>query len=174
MSELKRYMNLFTEIDSETADKVVSWISDHNERDEFKSITLNINSNGGSIYHGMAIINAMQFSSVDVKTVCYANASSMAAHVFVAGAHRTMFKNSSLLFHSSIVADGQYPVEQAEANMADLKVVDDYLSGQIADGSNMTKRRFKKEFCTPINRYVYSDEAKALGLCEYVINLGGK
>src|SRR5438105_3978477 len=51
-----------------------------------KDIQLYINSPGGSVYAGLAIIDTMNFIKPDVSTICIGMAASMGAHLLAAGA----------------------------------------------------------------------------------------
>lgn len=162
-------MTLFDEIDSETSTKIVSWIINANmDEDKHPYLNLFINSQGGSIYHGIAIINAMRTSQIPIHTVCIGCASSMAANVFIQGmaGFRYMHKNTSLMFHSARVETSSVPIEQLEIELSSTKWLEDRINEQIAENSGMSVEMIKSEFSAPLDRYIYVDEAIALGLCD--------
>lgn len=172
MSEsFKPFMTLFEEINHEVADRVVSWIVEANmlgQESRPPYLYLIINSPGGSIYHGIGIMNAMIESAIPIHTACAGSASSMAAHIFIQGERgfRYMQKWSSLLFHSSRVGYDIVPMEQMERCIEDTKLVNNYLDQQIVDCSRLTLENVKTELVTPLDRYVYAAEAILLGLCD--------
>lgn len=170
MSESKPLlMTLFKEIDHEVADKVVTWILNANmEVEQAPYLELYINSEGGAIYHGLAIMNAMRCSKIPVHTTCLGNASSMAAHVFIQGAkgHRTMLRDSSLLFHSARVGYEAMPMQQIEAAIEDVRFLEDRFCKHIAEQSKIPLDLVATDFCSAIDRYVYAPEAIGLGLCD--------
>ena len=169
---LKTFMTLFKEVDHEVANDVISWIIDSNMLSEANRpdyLELIINSPGGSLYHGLSIINAMRTSVIPIRTTCIGSASSMAAHIFIQGARgfRYMHRGTSLLFHSSRCGYEAVPREQIEIDMAHSKLIDDHLDMQITECSKLNIDDVKKDLIGPLDRYVYADEAIALGLCDF-------
>lgn len=98
------------EIDTETANEVIQLIYDINEEDNKKTqrepIKLIINSGGGDVYSGFALIDLISNSQTPVHTVCYGAAMSMALVVFVAGHYRLASQNATFMYH-----EAAYPIE---------------------------------------------------------------
>lgn len=69
------------------------------ERD-YKRINLRINSPGGSMYHGNAIITAIRTSTAEVHAYNDGMAASMAADIWLAAPNRHAASNSMLMIHS--------------------------------------------------------------------------
>ncbi len=69
--------------------------------DPKKDIQLYINSPGGSVTAGLAILDTMQFVKPDVQTICVGMAASMGAHLLAAGAKGKRFAlpNSQIMIH---------------------------------------------------------------------------
>jgi ATP-dependent protease ClpP protease subunit len=67
--------------------------------DEDVSVTMYINSNGGDLYGGMAIIHAMRDCRAPIKTVLQPVAMSMAALIFLAGDEHDVPSTSYLMLH---------------------------------------------------------------------------
>jgi len=88
---------------SETAQKVVTWILEANfaPRNEFDYLTLIINSPGGEVNSAFAIIDAMEGSSIPVRTMGLGMVGSCGFLTFIAGAkgHRILTPNTSVLSH---------------------------------------------------------------------------
>lgn len=118
-------------IDDELCEKLIKAIHEVNDYDDEqlekeknlvtkkhvrKPITVLINSHGGGVYPGFALINAMLDSKTPVDSYCSSVAFSMAACVFLAGAVRRVRPNSVVMFHS--VISGHY---------GDLKEVKEWL-----------------------------------------------
>ena len=80
----KRNIHLFDEINSVTASNVISQLTALDDISH-QDITLMINSPGGSVADGFAIIDAMSSLKSDIRTVCTGVAASMAAVVLSAG-----------------------------------------------------------------------------------------
>lgn len=69
---------------------------------QYGTIHLRINSYGGEILHGAAIVSAIQNSKAEVHTWCDGMAASMGAGIFLAGKKRHMAKNAMLMLHSAL------------------------------------------------------------------------
>lgn len=89
---------LFDDITPETAQYVCYEILKSQEEEE---ICIFINSQGGDLYSGIAIINAMRTSMVPIRTIVCGAAYSMALSVAAAGTpgYRQCMKNSTYMYH---------------------------------------------------------------------------
>lgn len=89
---------LFDDITAATAQYVCYEIFKSQEEDE---ICMYINSQGGDLYSGIAIINAMRTSAVPIRTVVCGAAYSGALSIAAAGTpgYRQCMKNASYMFH---------------------------------------------------------------------------
>jgi ATP-dependent protease ClpP protease subunit len=67
---------------------------------QYSIINIRINSFGGEIFHGMAIVNAMQRCTAEIHTYIDGLAASMAGAIWLAGKHRHMAKNALLMLHA--------------------------------------------------------------------------
>ena len=96
-----RIIFLGEEIDDHVANSVVAQLLHLESADPDKDISLYINSPGGSVTAGMAIMDTMNFIKCDVSTVCIGMAASMAAVLLSAGAKgkRSCLPNSTVLIH---------------------------------------------------------------------------
>lgn len=83
--------------------------------EERKRILLMINSPGGIVQVGQAIIGAMKTSKTPVDTCVYCIAYSMAADIFVYGARRYMLPFTSVMFHAG---SGAYQGTQSQIECA--------------------------------------------------------
>ena len=74
--------------------------------DPDRDIVLYINSPGGAISAGLAILDTMRFIKPDVQTVCIGQAASMAAVLLSAGAHGKRFSlpNSRIVIHQPLMS----------------------------------------------------------------------
>lgn len=66
---------------------------------ERKPIQLFINSYGGSVYDGLALIDVIKRSKTPVHTVCIGSCMSMALWVWLSGAKRFVGESATLMFH---------------------------------------------------------------------------
>ena len=101
----ERRLYLSAEVDSETVDTIVYHIMRFNRLDkgipvkERKAIKLYINSPGGSVVDGFAVIDAILNSTTPVYTINLAMSASMAFLIFIAGHKRYSLAHSEFLMH---------------------------------------------------------------------------
>lgn len=92
------------EINSDLANVVVAQLLLLESEDPDKDITLYINSPGGSVTAGMAIIDTMNFIKPDVSTVCIGLCASMGAMILSQGAKGKRFAlpNGEVMIHQPL------------------------------------------------------------------------
>jgi len=105
-------------------------------------ITIYLNSGGGSVYDGLAIIDTMRYITSDVKIVCTGVCASMAAVILASGDQRYATPNSRIMLHQ--VSTGDY------GNINDLNVtikatneLNDLITSIMSDTMGITKRKYK-------------------------------
>lgn len=110
IQEPNRSIVISSEINSQVAGYVVSQIMEINQIDFDRSrhlkdyqpepIELYINSNGGSVTDGFAIIGAMEMSDTPIITYGMGIVASMALAVFIAGDARVVHRHTRMMYHS--------------------------------------------------------------------------
>src|SRR3989442_10517325 len=90
-----------TPVDDSIANLIIAQMLFLEAEDPEKDISIYINSPGGSITAGLAILDTMRFVKPDIVTICVGQAASMAAVLFAAGAKRERFSlpNSRIMIH---------------------------------------------------------------------------
>ena len=132
---MERIIFLGTGIDSDVANIVnaqLLYLSSLSDED----ITININSPGGEVYSGMAIIDTMNFVTNDIQTVCMGMAASMGAVILSSGTKkkRGALTHSRVMIHQPLGgAKGQASDILIEAEQ--IKIVKDELCKMLADNS---------------------------------------
>ena len=86
------------EIEDITAMAVINALNELSAKNDI--IQFRINSPGGSIFEGEAIVNAIQNSSAEVHTYNDGVAASMASTIWLAGHKRFMGRNATLMIHA--------------------------------------------------------------------------
>ena len=96
-----RIIFLGEDVNSHTANLVVAQLLFLAHEDPKKPIKLYINSPGGSVYDGLAIIDTMNFVEPDVETIGIGLQASMGAMLLSSGAkgHRYCLPNSRIMIH---------------------------------------------------------------------------
>ena len=98
-----RVIFLGTAIDANVANLIVAQLLFLEAEDSKKDIIMYINSPGGSVSAGLAIIDTMNFVKPDVSVVCVGMAASMGAMILMSGARNKRF----ILPHSEGGVEGQ-------------------------------------------------------------------
>lgn len=97
-------------VSSSLANSVIAQLLHLEQEDAKKDITIYINSPGGSVDAGMAMIDTMNFIKPDVSTVCIGMAASMGAMLLAAGkkGKRYSLPNSRIMIHQPMTGvEGQ-------------------------------------------------------------------
>ncbi len=81
----ERIIFLTGPIDDDTANIVIAQLLFLQSEDAKKDISIYINSPGGSVTSGLAIIDTMAHLKTPVSTICVGMAASMGAHILAAG-----------------------------------------------------------------------------------------
>ncbi|MDY2938279.1 MAG: ATP-dependent Clp protease proteolytic subunit, partial [Fusicatenibacter sp.] len=133
-----------------------------------KDISLYINSPGGSVTAGLAILDTMNFIKPDVSTICMGCCASMAAVLLSAGAKgkRLCLPNSMVLIHQ--------PSGGAQGQATEIKIVADHILktrkklNEIL-AANTGKPLEQIAIDTERDNYLSAEEAKEYGLIDNVI-----
>ena len=128
---------------------------------------MNINSPGGEVYSGLAIIDTMNFINNDIQTVCMGMAASMGAVILSAGkkGKRGALKHSRVMIHQPLGgARGQASDILIEAEQ--IKLVKDELCNILADNSGQS---FEKVIADcDRDHWLTADEALKYGLIDII------
>ena len=102
--EKHRILFLFEPITREVASELISQLVLLDADDHGSDIDLWINSPGGSVVSGLAIIDAIQCIEAPVRTTCIGQAASMASWILAAGkpGERSATPNAEVMIHQVI------------------------------------------------------------------------
>lgn len=92
------------EVNDHMASLIVAQLLFLESEDNKKDITLYVNSPGGSVSSGLAIIDTMNFIKPDVSTVCMGMAASMGAMILMSGSRgkRFILPHSEVMIHQPL------------------------------------------------------------------------
>ncbi|HIR90567.1 MAG TPA: ATP-dependent Clp protease proteolytic subunit [Candidatus Limicola stercorigallinarum] len=163
-----RIVFLGEEINSVTANLVIAQLLHLESQDAEKDISLYINSPGGEVYSGLAILDTMNFIKPDVSTICVGMAASMAAVLLANGAHGKRFclPNSMVMIHQpSGGAQGQ----QTEIEIAaqEIKETRRNLNQILSDATGQPVKRVERD--TERDHYMRAKDALAYGIVDRII-----
>lgn len=164
-----RIVFLGEEVNSVTANLVIAQLLHLESQDAEKDISLYINSPGGEVYSGLAILDTMNYIKPDVSTICVGMAASMAAVLLASGAKGKRFclPNSMVMIHQpSGGAQGQ----QTEIEIAarEIKETRRTLNQILSDA---TGQPFEKvEVDTERDHYLRSKDALEYGIVDRIVS----
>jgi ATP-dependent Clp protease protease subunit len=151
MNKKRVYRNLVLsgEISEESAQNIIQHISDINEDDFGKEerlpIQLKINSIGGSMYDGFAIIGAIESSETPVYTYGYGAIMSMALPILVSGVKRFAHPLTTFMYHECLDTFGHYEkVSVLKENLEETERVMDMYDDYIFKKTSLTKKQLDK------------------------------
>ena len=163
-----RIIFLGEEINSVSANLVVAQLLHLESQDAEKDISLYINSPGGEVYSGLAILDTMNFIKPQVSTICVGMAASMAAVLLSAGAKGKRFclPHSKVMIHQpSGGAQGQQT--EIEIVAEEIKKTRRELNQILSDASGQPIEKVQAD--TERDNFLSAQEAKEYGLIDEVI-----
>ena len=106
MEDKTRIILLNGEVNEASALSVIIQLLEYERQNDKKEISLYINSEGGSIVHGLAIYDTIKLIKAPVSTVCYGMAASMGAFLLSCGkkGRRFAFPHSRILIHQPLIS----------------------------------------------------------------------
>jgi ATP-dependent Clp protease protease subunit len=138
------------EITQQSANDVIRFIYEMNLEDKKlpierrEPIKLIINSEGGDVYSGFGIVEAIQLSTTPVHTICHGQAQSMALLILSVGHKRYIGPYSTVMYHEinweTEYSPGKF--HKQEMNEADRMqfIYDDLL----LEATNLTNEQLEK------------------------------
>ena len=162
-----RIIFLGEQVDDAVANTVIAQLLHLENSDPDKDISLYINSPGGSVTAGLAIMDTMNFIKPDVSTVCVGLCASMAAVLLAAGAKGKRFAlpNSTILIHQPM---GQAQGQETEIAIVaeQIKKTREQLNKILADATGQDLKTIQKD--TDRDNYMTADEAKKYGIIDKI------
>ncbi len=140
----------------------------YNVKPERKPITLEINSYGGIVYDGLALISTIENSTTPVITKVSGYAMSMGFMIFLAGTERHISRHASLMYHqiSSVVSGKLRDQEERILISQDLQLrLEDY----VIERTKLKRKDLKKIYNIKQDYYINADQALELGIATKII-----
>lgn len=164
-----RILFLGTEINSDSANILMSQLMYLNSVDETEDIKLYINSGGGEVYSGLGIFDVMNFIEPDVQTYCMGTCASMAAVLLSSGAEGKRFAlpHGKVMIHQPSTGIGRIKAEDLRVEYEEMEKCKETLYGILAENMKKTPEEVA-ELCR-LDKWYSSDEACAAGLIDKVI-----
>ena len=163
-----RIIFLGEEINSVSANLVVAQLLHLESQDAEKDISLYINSPGGEVYSGLAILDTMNFIKCDVSTICIGMAASMGAFLLSSGARgkRIALPNAEIMIHQPS-AGTQGKVTDMEIDVEHFLKLKKRLNQILADNTGKDPEQVKQD--SERDHWMLAEEAREYGLVDKVI-----
>lgn len=166
---LDRIIFIDEEITEHTASVVVAQLLFLEAQDPDKDINIYINSPGGMVTAGLAILDTMRYIKPDICTICVGMAASMAAVLLSAGTKgkRYILPNAEVMIHQ--------PLGGAQGQATDIKITADHiietrarLNGILAENTGKPLEVIEQD--TERDNYLSAQAAVEYGLVDKILD----
>lgn len=164
----ERIIYLGTGIDSDVSNTVVAQLLWLEREEPDRDITLYVNSPGGEIYSGLAIIDTMELIRADVATIAVGITASMGTAILAAGEKGKRFALPSATIHMHQAlggAQGQSSDVQIQAR--ELNRLNDHMRTFLAERTGRPFDEIAKDFDR--DRYMDAEQAVEYGLIDGIL-----
>ena len=165
----ERIIFLGTPIDDNVANLMIAQLLFLAAEDPDKDIFIYINSPGGVVSSGLAILDTMKYIKPDVVTNCVGQAASMGAILLAAGTKGKRFAlpNSRIMIHQPLGGvEGQ--ATDIEIHTKEILRIRESLNKILADSTGQTFEKIGND--TDRNYFMSAEEAKKYGIIDDVIS----
>ena len=167
-----RIIFLSEDVNHASASLVVAQLLFLESEDPDKEIYLYINSPGGSITDGMAIVDTINYIKCPVSTVCIGMAASMGAVLLACGkkGKRLATPNSEIMIHQPLIGGGGLSGQTTEIKIhADHMVrTRDKLNKLLSEKTGQSLETIERD--TERDNYMTAEEALKYGLIDGILD----
>ena len=167
-----RIIFLSEDVNHVTASLIIAQMLFLESEDPDKEISFYINSPGGSITDGMAIVDTMNYIKCPVSTICVGLAASMGSVLLTCGAKGKRFAtpNSEILIHQPLISGG------LAGQTTEIKIHADHmvktrekLNKLLSEKTGQSLEQIEKD--TERDQYMTAQEALEYGLIDEIIDV---
>lgn len=132
-------------------------------------IQMYINSPGGSVTAGLAMVDIMKFIPNKIITICTGMAASMGSILLASGdaGLRFVLPHGRVMIHE-VSGGASGKCKDAEAALIEMKKSQDILYGILADTTGQSLDKIAED--CKIDKWFSAEEAKEYGLVDTIIN----
>jgi ATP-dependent Clp protease protease subunit len=154
-------------IDDDMANLIIAQLLFLESEDPKKDISLYVNSPGGSVTAGLAILDTMNHVKPDVSTVCVGMAASAAAVILAAGAKgkRYALPNAEVMIHQPW-GGAQGQATDIEITAKHILLTRDRLNKILAKSTGQPLAKIEKD--VDRDYFMMAEDAKKYGLVDQV------
>ena len=167
-----RIIFLSEDVNPATASLVVAQMLFLESEDPDKEISFYINSPGGSITDGMAIVDTMNYIKCPVSTICVGLAASMGSVLLASGTKGKRFAtpNAEVLIHQPLISGG------LAGQTTEIKIHADHmvktrekLNKLLSEKTGQSLEQIEKD--TERDHYMTAQEALEYGLIDGILDV---
>lgn len=165
-----RVVFLGSTVDEHTANLVIAQMLFLESQDSSKDIIFYVNSPGGSVYDGLAILDTMNYVKCDIQTVGVGMQASMSAVLLSNGTKgkRLILPNSKVMIHQPWSSGGgKVTATEMEITLREMQDVKKRLVDILAKNTGQTREKIEKD--ADRDFWMSADDAKKYGLVDKVI-----
>jgi ATP-dependent Clp protease protease subunit len=164
---------LMDEISLATVKSAIEWIFECNFAEERPSmLNLIINSPGGDLNAGFALIDVMKGSAVPIRTIGLGQIASAGLMIFIAGekGHRILTPNTSILSHQ--YSWGAFGKEhELFATVKEFDLTTKKIISLYKKSTGLDEKTIREVLLPPQDIWLSPQEAKKYGLCDEIKDL---
>ncbi|MCH8837300.1 MAG: ATP-dependent Clp endopeptidase proteolytic subunit ClpP [Candidatus Marinimicrobia bacterium] len=164
----ERIIFLGTPIDDTVASLIIAQLLFLEADEPEKDISLYINTPGGTVTAGLAILDTMQFVKPEIATICMGQAASMGAILLAAGApgKRSALPNARIMIHQPMGGvEGQ--ASDIEIQATEIIKLKKDLNRLLARLTKQSLRKVEKD--TDRNFFMSAEKAKTYGIIDEIL-----
>ena len=156
------------EIDDNMANAIVAQLLFLQAQDREKEVSMYINSPGGSVTAGLAILDTMKMVKCPVATYCVGQASSMGAILLASGdkGRRYALPHARIMVHQPW-GGAQGKASDIEITAREILRLKEMLNGILAEAAGKTLESVTND--TDRDHFMSAAEAKAWGIVDKVL-----
>ena len=156
------------EIDDDMANAIIAQLLFLQSQDGEKEISMSINSPGGSVTAGLAILDTMKMVKCPVATYCVGQAASMGAILLASGekGRRYALPHARIMVHQPW-GGAQGKASDIEITAREILRLKEMLNGILAEASGRTLESVEND--TDRDHFMSADEAKSWGIVDKVL-----
>jgi ATP-dependent Clp protease protease subunit len=165
----ERIIFLGTEIYDQVANSIVAQLLHLEREDPERDISIYINSPGGEVHAGLAIMDAMHLNRCDVATYCVGVCASMATVLLSSGTpgKRYAMPNSTIHMHQ-VLGGAQGQASDIEIEAREAIRLNELLRRVLATNTGQDEERIRRD--ADRNYYLTAQQAVEYGLVDEILN----
>ena len=166
-----RIIMLTEEVTSASASVIIAQLLFLESQDPDKEISFYINSPGGSVTAGLAIVDTMNYIKCPVSTICLGIAASMGSLLLSCGTKGRRFAtpNSEVMIHQPLIAGGGISGQATDIQIHSDHIIKmkEKLNKMLSDNSGKPLEQVKQD--TERDKYLTAEEALEYGLIDEIL-----